>query len=72
MRNLKTTAPESKSSIENMSIDIKKKIEDLSRKLEEHNYKYYVLSEPTISDYEFDNLLEELILLEKAHPEYLK
>lgn len=50
---------------------IKKKIEELSRQLDEHNYNYYVLSHPIISDFEFDKLLEELIALEKAHPEYL-
>ncbi|HET6227756.1 MAG TPA: NAD-dependent DNA ligase LigA [Bacteroidia bacterium] len=52
-------------------MDAKKKIEDLSKKLEEHNYNYYVLSNPTISDFDFDKLLEELIALEKAHPEYV-
>lgn len=52
--------------------DIKHKIEELSKQLEEHNYNYYVLSNPTISDYEFDKMLEELIRLEKEHPEYLK
>jgi DNA ligase (NAD+) len=50
---------------------IKKKIEELSKQLDEHNYNYYVLSNPVISDFEFDKLLEELIRLEKAHPEYL-
>src|SRR4051812_22746606 len=50
---------------------IKKKIEDLSKQLDEHNYNYYVLSNPSISDFEFDKLLEELIALEKMHPEYL-
>lgn len=50
---------------------VKKKIEELSRRLDEHNYNYYVLSNPVISDYEFDQLLEELIKLEKVHPEYL-
>ncbi|HRG53363.1 MAG TPA: NAD-dependent DNA ligase LigA [Bacteroidia bacterium] len=50
---------------------IKKKIEDLSKQLDDHNYNYYVLSNPTISDFEFDKLLEELIALEKANPEYL-
>jgi DNA ligase (NAD+) len=52
--------------------DIKSKIEELSKQLEEHNYRYYVLSDPGISDYEFDKMLEELIRLEKAHPEFLK
>jgi DNA ligase (NAD+) len=55
-----------------MSDVIQHKIEELSKKLEEHNYNYYVLAEPTISDFEFDKLLEELIQLEKEHPEYLK
>ncbi|MCW3070431.1 MAG: ligase LigA [Bacteroidetes bacterium] len=52
--------------------DIKNKIEELSKQLEEHNYNYYVLSNPTISDYEFDKMLEELIRLEKEHPGYLR
>ncbi len=55
-----------------MSESIKQKIEELSKKIEEHNYNYYVLSNPTISDFEFDKLLEELIKLEKANPEYLR
>ena len=55
-----------------MSELIKEKIEKLSKEIEEHNYNYYVLSNPTISDFEFDKLLEELIKLEKEHPQYLK
>ncbi|MBA3705455.1 MAG: NAD-dependent DNA ligase LigA, partial [Bacteroidetes bacterium] len=54
-----------------MTINIKQKIENLSRQIEEHNYNYYVLSNPTISDFEFDKLLEELIRLESEHPEYI-
>jgi DNA ligase (NAD+) len=54
-----------------MSDTVKNKIEELSKKIEEHNYNYYVLSNPTISDFEFDKLLEELINLEKEYPEYL-
>ena len=46
-------------------------IKDLSRIIEEHNYNYYVLSKPIISDYEFDMLLEKLIGLEKEFPEFL-
>lgn len=53
-----------------MSESIKHRIEELSKKIEEHNYNYYVLSNPTISDYDFDMMLEELIQLEKEHPEY--
>ena len=47
------------------------KIQALSTELEQHNYNYYVLDNPTISDYEFDKLLEELISLEKQFPEFL-
>ena len=39
--------------------------------MREHNYRYYVLAQPIISDYEFDMLLEELIRLEKQYPELL-
>jgi DNA ligase (NAD+) len=47
------------------------RIRELSKLLDQHNHNYYVLDKPIISDYEFDKLLEELILLEKAHPELL-
>jgi len=45
-----------------------KRIMELRKELDEHNYRYYVLSQPDISDYEFDKLMEELIMLEKAFP----
>jgi DNA ligase (NAD+) len=48
----------------------KARIAALAKMLNEHNYKYYVLDAPQISDYEFDMLLEELMLLEHAYPEY--
>ncbi len=50
---------------------IKNQIESLSREIEEHNFHYYAESNPTISDYDFDKLLEELIKLEKENPEFL-
>ena len=43
------------------------RILELSAEIEKHNYNYYVLSHPTISDYDFDMLLEELIRLEKQY-----
>lgn len=46
------------------------KIKALRDELREHNYKYYVLDAPTISDYEFDVKLKELQALEVAHPEF--
>lgn len=48
-----------------------KRIKQLSTELEKHNHNYYVLDSPTISDFEFDKLLEELIALEKQFPEFL-
>lgn len=45
-------------------------IEQLRTELNTHNYNYYVLNNPTISDFEFDNKLKELQLLEAAHPEF--
>ncbi|MBI3521402.1 MAG: NAD-dependent DNA ligase LigA [Bacteroidetes bacterium] len=47
------------------------KIQQLSTELEQHNYNYYVLDNPTISDFEFDKLLEELIALEAQFPQFL-
>lgn len=46
------------------------KIKALREALEQHNYNYYVLSAPTISDREFDEMMKELQTLEEAHPEY--
>jgi len=51
--------------------EVNQRIAELSKTIEEHNYRYYVLAKPAISDYEFDMLLEELIKLEKEHPEFL-
>jgi DNA ligase (NAD+) len=45
------------------------RITELTQALNEHNHRYYVLNAPTISDYEFDQLLKELEALEQAHPE---
>ncbi len=50
--------------------DIQQKIEDLRSELRQHNYNYYVLDQPTISDYDFDIQLKELQELEKLHPEF--
>ncbi|WP_018675999.1 NAD-dependent DNA ligase LigA [Riemerella columbina] len=49
---------------------IKHKIEALRETLHQHNYNYYILDNPQISDFEFDNLLKELQDLEWAHPEF--
>ena len=47
------------------------KIEDLRNKIRYHNYRYYVLDDPEISDAEYDRLLRELESLEKSHPELI-
>lgn len=49
---------------------VKDKIKALREALEQHNYNYYVLSAPTISDREFDEMMKELQVLEEAYPEY--
>jgi len=48
----------------------KERIEFLKRELEKHNYNYYVLNAPTITDFEFDLLMGELQGLEKRFPEF--
>lgn len=49
--------------------EIKKRIEKLNKKIRYHEKKYYVDNNPEITDYEFDQLMSELITLEKAHPD---
>jgi DNA ligase (NAD+) len=51
--------------------EARKRAEQLSKELEEHNHRYYILDEPSISDFEFDKLMEELMGLEKEYPELL-
>ena len=51
-------------------MDIQKRIQELTDLINYHNQLYYVESRQEISDYEFDKLLEELIQLEKAHPDF--
>ncbi|WP_372973299.1 NAD-dependent DNA ligase LigA [Muriicola sp.] len=46
------------------------KIKALRKELHDHNYRYYVLDSPVISDYEFDMKLKELQTLEEAHPQF--
>ncbi|MGB6035174.1 MAG: NAD-dependent DNA ligase LigA [Cryomorphaceae bacterium] len=47
----------------------RKRIEELSHELHQHNHRYYVLNSPTISDYDFDMMLRELQQLEESFPE---
>tara|TARA_Y100000991_G_scaffold33643_1_gene21910 strand:- start:8910 stop:10901 length:1992 start_codon:yes stop_codon:yes gene_type:complete len=51
-------------------MSISEKIFSLRKKLHDHNYRYYVLDDPLISDYDFDMMLKELEKLEKENPEH--
>jgi DNA ligase (NAD+) len=51
--------------------EAKERIEKLRKEIEGHNYNYYVLNKPMISDFEFDLLMNELETLEKKFPEFM-
>ncbi len=51
-------------------MEAKQKIDILKKRINRHNYRYYVEHNPTISDQKFDQLLHDLQQLEKEHPEY--
>ena len=50
-------------------MDPKARVEEITSLLEKYNYEYYVLDNPSVSDAEYDRLMQELIALETAHPE---
>ena len=50
---------------------IKKRIDELRSGINEHNYRYYVLDAPVISDAQYDKLLRELQELEQQHPDLI-
>ena len=49
----------------------KERVEELTKLLEKYNYEYYVLDNPSVSDAEYDRLMQELMSLEKQYPELL-
>lgn len=49
--------------------DPKERIDELRETLNRYNYEYYVLDLPSVSDAEYDRLMQELMMLEKEHPE---
>jgi DNA ligase (NAD+) len=53
------------------SVPAKDRIEHLREQIREHEYKYFILAEPSISDYEYDLLVSELERLEKENPELI-
>lgn len=50
----------------------KERIEELTKLLNDANYRYYVMDDPVIQDFEYDRLLRELEILEQENPEYAK
>lgn len=53
-----------------MSTAIQKRIQQLTQELNQYNYQYYVLADPEISDYDFDQRLKELEQLEAEYPDF--
>ena len=54
-----------------MSESVVKQIDALKQQLEEYNYQYYVLDNPSVPDAEYDRVMRELMALEQANPELL-
>lgn len=52
------------------SDSVYQRIEHLKSELNAHNYRYYVLNEPTVSDFDYDRMMQELIGLEKDYPQF--
>ena len=50
---------------------IKNRLEELRREINQHNYQYYVLDQPTITDDQYDRLMQELLRLEAENPEWV-
>lgn len=71
MRGLENQEQKTKNTFLVPNIEAKERIEFLIAEINRHNYLYYHKAEPEISDYLFDQMLEELIALEKKFPELL-
>ncbi len=54
-----------------MTETIRKRVEKLREEIEYHNYRYYILDQPEISDAQYDRLMSELEVLEEEYPEFL-
>ncbi len=52
-------------------MSVKDRIDEIRKILERYNYEYYVLDNPSVPDSEYDRLMNELISLEKEHPEFI-
>jgi len=51
-------------------MSVKERIDEIRNLLEKYNYEYYVLDNPSVTDAEYDRLMQELIMLENEHPEF--
>ncbi|MCK4909615.1 MAG: NAD-dependent DNA ligase LigA, partial [Planctomycetes bacterium] len=51
--------------------DIKKRVSELHRQINDHNHRYYVLDDPEVSDAQYDRLLRDLSELEEKHPDLI-
>ena len=51
-------------------MSVKERIDEIRSLLEKYNYEYYVLDNPSVTDAEYDRLMQELIMLETEHPEF--
>lgn len=49
---------------------VEERVQEITKTLERYNYEYYVLDNPSVSDAEYDRLMQELMMLEKEHPEF--
>lgn len=47
------------------------RLQELRKQIQYHNYRYYVLNDPIIGDYEYDQLYAELVAIEQEHPEWI-
>ena len=53
-------------------MNFKERMDELVQQLNEANYRYYVLDDPKMLDFEYDSLLRELEILEAEHPEFAR
>lgn len=53
------------------NLELRRRVDDLRTQINLHNYRYHVLDEPIISDYEFDRLMAELRQIEADHPDWV-
>ena len=53
------------------SLSLQQQVQQLREQIEAHNYAYYVLDNPVVSDAQYDDLYRQLVVLEQSHPELI-